>query len=126
MGKATSKTDEGKCAALVVLSYGGICVIVAMKWLMEKPAQQLHVQKGEQSSCCVSPFWVFDFANSVFALLSFAATPISAQGITLSAKTRKAIMKARIFTGCKGNLSILLMTRQKLTPCCRSKKSPKA
>ncbi len=48
MGKATSKTDEGRCAALVVLSYGGICVNEAMKWLIENPAQQLQVQKGEQ------------------------------------------------------------------------------
>lgn len=101
MGKATSKTDEGRCAALVVVSYRGLCVTEAMKWLMEKPAQQLHVQKGEQSSCCVSPFWVFDFANSVSALASFAAMPISAQGITLSAKTRKAIMKAKNFIGSK-------------------------
>ena len=86
---------------------------------MENPAQQLQVQKGEQSSCCVSPFCVLDFANSVFALPSFAAMPISAQGITLSAKTRKANMKARIFTGCKGMTSGLKTEHQKKSPCCR-------
>ena len=51
MGKATSKTDEGRYAAPVVLSQGVICVMETMKWLMENPAQQLQVQKGEQSSC---------------------------------------------------------------------------
>lgn len=40
--------------------------------------------------------------SSVFVLPSLLALTLSAQGITLSAKTMKANIKATIFIGCKG------------------------
>ena len=81
----------------------------AMKWLIENPAQQLQVQKGEQSSCRVWPFWVLDFDNVVLVLASLADVLKSSQGITLSVKTRKASIKATIFTRCKGNISLIVI-----------------
>jgi hypothetical protein len=65
-------------------------------------------------------------AEVVFALQSFAAAFTSAQGKELSAKTRKAIMKAKIFMNFKGSGLILLKTKfltsvpddlQAVTPC---------
>ncbi len=65
-------------------------------------AQQEQWQKGEQASESSWSCWsvVLDIAD--FTLPSSIA-PASAQGITLSANTRKAIMKAIIFMRCKSN-----------------------
>ena len=70
-----------------------------IKWLIEKPAQQLQIQKGEQSSACSSPAsWAaLENAETVFSW----PTAVSAQGITLNARIIRAIMKAKIFTVAK-------------------------
>ncbi len=94
----------GKYAVAVLLIDGKRKFITAMKWFIENPAQQVQWQNGEQSSCCGLSFCCADLVNSVCALLSFAVLPVSAQGIALSAKTRKAIMRATIFIGCKGRV----------------------
>lgn len=100
-------------------SYSGVWVRSAIKWFIENPAQQVQWQNGEQSSGCCWSLGLLVLDNSVFPIPSFAATPISAQGITLSAKTRKAIMKDRNFIGCKTKLYYLLITNQKIKRCCR-------
>lgn len=69
---------------------------------MEKPAQQEQWQKGEQASASSWSCWSVVLVISVFALVFFMPAPASAQGITLSDKTRKAIMKATNFMSCKG------------------------
>lgn len=120
MGKAISLTLEGKKQPNVVLLNGGISVMAAMKWLIEKPAQHVQWQNGEQSSCCGSSFCWLGFVSAVFDLLSFADTPLSAQGIALSAKKRKAIIKAINFIGCKYKPYSVLMANQKLQPYCKT------
>lgn len=72
--------------------------IFAIKWLIENPAQQTQWQKGVHAS-----LWFFsgvcDFWTSV--LVAACAAPVSAQGVQLSTKTIKAIMKVQNFIGCK-------------------------
>ena len=51
MGKAISLSLEAKNQLNVMLLYGGIITIEAIKWLTEKPEQHVQWQKGEQSSC---------------------------------------------------------------------------
>ena len=81
---------------------------------MEKPAQQAQWQKGEQASASLWSWRPVVFVIPDFALLSLIAAPASAQGITLSAKTRTAIMRAKNFIRCKTILYSLLKTKQKL------------
>lgn len=50
MGRATSIIAEGRKPVMRLFSYGGIIVMEAIKWLIENPAQQAQVQKGEQTS----------------------------------------------------------------------------
>jgi hypothetical protein len=69
---------------------------------MEKQAQQVQWQNGVQSSCCGSDCEFVFFAISVFAFDEVKASPLSAQGIMLSANTRKAMRNANNFIGCKG------------------------
>ena len=66
-------------------------------WLIEKLAQQEHWQKGEQSSSPVSLLLISFLTVANVVLLPFVADAPSAQGITLSANTRIAMKKAKIF-----------------------------
>ena len=88
--------------------------------MIEKPAQQAQWQKGEQSSALLWSCGSVVLVISDFALPSLNAVPASAHGITLSAKTRKAIMRATNFMRCEGKPSGLLKANQKLSPCCRA------
>ena len=104
MGNATSVTPEETKLEARLLSKEGMVFIAAIKWLMEKLLQQVQWQKGEQSSCCWSSCGWLHFVKSVFILPWISDLSLSAQGIMLSVKTRNAIMKAKNFIECKGNL----------------------
>lgn len=99
-GRVISITSEGR-KLFICLFTGTAIVNDELKWVIVKPAQQVQWQKGEHASLLWLSCWWETFVSSVFGWLSIIAL-VSAQGITLSAKTRIAIMKAKNFIGCEG------------------------